>query len=516
MNTTRHGLEISRLEQTEHSHDILDALIVGGGIHGAGIARDLSGRGLRVALIEQFDLAAATSSKSTKLIHGGLRYLEHYEFRLVREALSERETLLRIAPHIVQPREFILTHVPGLRPRWMISLGLWLYDHLGDRDQLPASRSLRLNGSPYGTALRPELTHGFSYADCWVDDSRLVILNALDAAERGARIHTRTRLLAATPHQNVWRAKCEDLASGTHFELRARTIVNAAGPWVEDTLLRCAVTAQRARTRLVKGSHIVVPRMYVGDHAYMLQNPDGRIVFAIPFEGDYTLIGTTDVPYTDDPANVTISAEEIDYLCRTIAQHFHQPPQPSDVRWTFAGVRQLFDDHAQNASKVTRDYTLELTHDAERPPLLSIFGGKLTTYRKLAETVAARLRPHIGGSETSWTGREPLPGGALGTDLASFTQQVHQRWPFLNEALASRLARSYGSRIEHVLGEANAMEDLGLSFGAGLTQAEVEYLRTKEWAWNAEDILWRRTKLGLHMTPQQRSDLERYLAANPR
>jgi glycerol-3-phosphate dehydrogenase len=489
--------------------DSVDLLVVGGGVNGAGVARDAAGRGLKVALIEQADLAAATSSASTKLIHGGLRYLEFFEFRLVREALIEREQLLAIAPHIIRPMRFILPHVAGLRPRWQIRAGLFLYDHLGGRKRLPASRSVRLTGDAFGP-LQPSLRHGFAYADCWVDDSRLVVLNARDAADRGAAIHTRTRFVSASVREDCWVAHCE--RNGARFDIRARAIVNAAGPWVEQVLRALPRVQVDAQVRLIKGSHIVVPRLYDGEHAFMLQNPDGRIVFTIPYEQRYTLIGTTDVPFDGDPARVRISTEEIEYLCATVSSYFRSTLAPQAVHWTYAGVRPLSDDESANASKVTRDYRLELDESGDHPVLMSVFGGKITTYRRLAEMALSKLHPYVGGAAASWTDRSPLPGGDLPRgDFDAFLTGVRARWSFLAPEQALRLARAYGTRIDRILGDARRIEDLGEDYGAGLTRAEVDYLIAHEWARDAEDILWRRTKLGLHMSEAQRQRLHQSL-----
>jgi glycerol-3-phosphate dehydrogenase len=495
--------------------DNVDLLIIGGGINGAGIARDAVGRGLKVALVEQSDLAAATSSASTKLIHGGLRYLEFFEFRLVREALIERERLLQIAPHIIRPMQFILPHVEGLRPRWQIRAGLFLYDHIGGRKKLPASRAIRLDNSTYG-ALRADLRHGFAYSDCWVDDSRLVTLNALDAAERGAAIHTRTKFVAANVRDQLWHARCENQHTGRTFEIRARAIVNAAGPWVEQILRALPLVRSDAQVRLIKGSHIVLPQLFEGPHAFMLQNPDGRIVFAIPYERNCTLVGTTDIPFEGDPASVRISDEEIRYLCDTVNNYFRKTVTPKDVRWTYAGVRPLSDDEAVNASKVTRDYRLELAETSAHPPLLSVFGGKITTYRRLAEMALSKLQPHLGGTERDWTDRAPLPGGDLPrADFDSFFAGVRKRWAFLPDHVALRMARAYGTRIEKILGAARTMHDLGEHYGAGLTRAEVDYLIGHEWALTLDDILWRRTKLGLHLSEAERSRLDDALSTRP-
>jgi len=492
----------------------LDLLIVGGGINGVGIARDAAGRGLKVALVEQSDLASATSSASTKLIHGGLRYLESFEFRLVREALIEREKLLGIAPHIIRPMRFVIPHVRGLRPRWQIRLGLFFYDHVAGRRRLEASRNTRIAGTDFGECIQPQITHGFVYSDCWVDDSRLVVLNAMDAAQRGALIHTRTKLISAAPLGGLWTAQVEDQRLQQRREITARALVNAAGPWVQKVLQSVQRTAPvDTHVRLVKGSHLIVPQLYPGSHAYLLQNPDGRVVFTIPYEGRFTLIGTTDVPFEGDAGDVSIASEEIDYLCATVNAYFSKAVSPRDVLWTYAGVRPLTDDESKNASQVTRDYKLELTAGKGEPPLLAIFGGKITTYRRLAEAALHKLQPFIRGSTQSWTAQAPLPGGDLPRDdFEAFLAGVQRRWPFLPEALARRLSRAYGTRISEVIGAARHFDDLGQQFGAGLSQAEVTYLRKHEWALSAEDILWRRTKLGLHMTAAER---EAFAKENP-
>jgi glycerol-3-phosphate dehydrogenase len=495
----------------------VDLLIVGGGINGAGIARDAAGRGLKIMLVEQADLASATSSASTKLIHGGLRYLEFFEFRLVREALIERERLLRIAPHIIRPMQFILPHVPELRPRWLMRLGLFFYDHIGGRKILPASRSVRLANGAYG-ALRAGLDHGFAYSDCWVDDSRLVVLNALDAAQRGATIRTRTRFVTARVDGAQWLGTLQDLQSNETTQVRARAIVNAAGPWVQDVLQGFPEMPLTAQVRLVKGSHIVVPRLFNGEHAFMLQNPDGRIVFTIPYQEQFTLVGTTDVPFTGDATQVSISPEEILYLCKTVNSYFRKHIAPADVKWSYAGVRPLSDDESENASKVTRDYRLELTETTpEAPPLLSVFGGKITTYRRLAESALSKLQPHLNSSDKEWTDTVALPGGDLPrADFASFAAGVQKRWPFLSAQLAQRLARAYGTRVERILGKAQAMLDLGEHYGAGLTQSEIDYLVGHEWARSADDVLWRRTKLGLHLNESERQRVVQWFESQKR
>jgi glycerol-3-phosphate dehydrogenase len=491
--------------------DAFDLAVVGGGINGAGIARDAAGRGLSVGLLEQDDLASHTSSASTKLIHGGLRYLEHGELRLVRESLAERERLLQIAPHIVRPLRFVLPWVEGLRPRWLLRLGLFVYDHAGGREQLAASQALQLAGTPLGAPLRPELRTGFEYSDCQVEDSRLVVLNALDAAERGAAVHVRTRLDSATAGPAGWDLRCGDRT------LRARVLVNAAGAWVNDVLGRVGVEP-RQHLRLVKGSHLVLRRLYAGEQAYLLQGADRRVVFAIPWEQQYTLVGTTDVPFEGDPARVGISVQERDYLLACLGRFFRDPVGPADIRGTFAGVRPLFDDGSgRGAASVSRDYHLELQRHDTGAPVLSVYGGKITTYRRLAEHALSMLEalPGIGtrlAGKECWTGGKPLPGGDFaalepnGTDpvagqstdaLAAFTARARARWPGLPPTLVARLARTYGTRLVRILGDASSVDDLGGCLVADLTRAELRYLVEAEWARCAEDVLWRRTWLGI-------------------
>jgi glycerol-3-phosphate dehydrogenase len=497
---------------------VLDLLVAGGGINGAGIARDAAGRGLRVMLVEQGDLAEATSSASTKLIHGGLRYLEYYDFRLVREALRERERLIRIAPHIVWPLRFVLPHENAVRPAWLIRAGLFLYDHLGGRRSLPGSRGVRFApGESLGSALKPEIARGFVYSDAWVEDSRLVVLNALDAAERGADIRTRTRLLQARREARLWRAECENTRTGQRFSVAARALVNAAGPWVGQ-ILHAALGIRNGKTvRMVKGSHIVVRRLYDGEHAYILQNADRRIVFAIPYERDFTLIGTTDVPVDHLDGKPSISAAETAYLCASVNQYFSRGITPGDVVWSYAGVRPLYDDAANNASAVTRDYVLDIDRPPGAAPVLSVFGGKITTYRRLAEHALRKLVPEITGApatwRTAWTADAPLPGGDIpGAQFQTLLAALAENAPFLPPARALRLARAYGTRVWRLLGNARSLQDLGEDFGAGLTRAEIEYLVAQEWAETADDILWRRSKLGLHMTAQQREAVAAFLA----
>ena len=495
-----------------HSGDGFDLLIVGGGINGAGIARDAAGRGYRVQLVEQSDLAAFTSSASTKLIHGGLRYLEYGEFRLVREALIERERLLAIAPHVIWPLRFVLPHAEGLRPRWQIRLGLFAYDHIAGRKRLAPSASLRFDGTGLGAGLQSKLTRGFVYSDCWVEDSRLVVLNAMDAAARGASIVTRTRLRTAAPAGDHWMAELENVLTGERTTTRARAIVNAAGPWVGQVLQHSLGLRSRKHVRLIKGSHIVVPRLYEGDHAYLLQNPDRRVVFAIPYEHKFTLIGTTDVPMEGEPGPATISAAEIAYLCESVNRYLQRLISPDDIVWSYAGVRPLYDDDAASAAAVTRDYELEIEQEGHRPAVLSVFGGKITTYRSLAEHVLEKLQPLIGERAQAWTAKVALPGGAFKNgSFPAFLLDARQRWPFLPASLVARLARAYGTRMEKIVNDARTLSDLGEDFGAGLTCAEVDYLRQNEWARTAEDILWRRSKLGLHVPPETPARLREYL-----
>ena len=492
---------------------VYDLLVIGGGINGTGIARDAAGRGLRVLLCEKDDLASATSSASTKLIHGGLRYLEFYEFRLVREALMERERLLAIAPHIIWPLRFVLPYTKGLRPQWLLRTGLFLYDHLARLKTLPRSAAVRLAHSPYGAPLKPGIETGFLYSDCWVEDSRLVVLNAMDAAARGAEIRTRTCVTDARRVAGRWRATLRDAADGSELEVSARIVVNAAGPWVSETLGGTLGVTATAAVRLVKGSHIVTRRLYEGEHAYIFQNPDKRIVFVIPYEREFTLIGTTDVPHVGAPGPVSISADETVYLCESVERFFDRPVMPAAVVWSYSGVRPLFDDAAENASAVTRDYVLDVHDEGGAAPVLSVFGGKITTYRRLAEHALEKLAPYLPRSlAPAWTADTPLPGGAMpNADFDSWYAWFRGRAPFLPQPLAHRLARDYGTRALAILGDAARLADLGEEFGAGLTRAEVDYLVSNEWAQDAEDILWRRSKLGLHLSPAQVDRLRDYV-----
>ncbi len=486
---------------------MFDLAVIGGGINGAGIARDAAGRGASVLLLERGDLAQGTSSNSTKLIHGGLRYLEHYEFGLVREALSEREVLWGIAPHIIWPLRFILPHRPGLRPRWLLRMGLFLYDHIGGRKYLPAAQSVALAKHPAGKALKPEYTNAFAYSDGWVDDARLVVLNARDAADRGAEVRTRCEVTSLKREGDHWRIT----TSGEEF--RARAIVNAAGPRVLDLLGRAGEPTTQ-KMRLVRGSHIVVKKLFDHDFAYFFQLPDGRIFFAIPYEQDFTLIGTTDVDHTGGLDDVHASDEEIAYLCAGASEYFRTPVTPEDVVWTYSGVRPLIDDGSGKPEAATRGYSFELDGGADAAPLLSVFGGKITTYRQLAAAALKQLAPFCPPlTAREWTGEAPLPGGDFGiTEAPAKARALAGRYPFLGDAQAARLIRLYGTRAGVFLGEAASPADLGEAFGHGLTAAEVDYLITHEWARTAEDILWRRTKLGLHFTPAETARLEAYIS----
>ena len=500
----------------------VDVLVVGGGINGAGVARDLAGRGWRVLLCEQDDLAQHTSSAATKLIHGGLRYLEHREFSLVRKALQEREVLLRSAPHIIRPLRFVMPHDASLRPAWMIRAGLFLYDHLARRDILPPSTTVALRGHTLGECLQPRLSRAFVYSDGWVDDARLVVLAALDAQSRGAEILTRTRCIGAERGATSWTATLQPADGGAPRRVTARALVNAAGPWTESFLraqtrpARGEVLATRS-LRLVKGSHIVVPRCFEHDHAYVFQNADRRITFAIPYEERFTLIGTTDVEHEGAPGAVHIDPEEVRYLCEQASRWFRRPLHPHDVVWTYAGVRPLLDDEAGDPAAVTRDYLLEANLDAA--PLLSIWGGKLTTFRKLAEEAAGLVGRALGAERTAWTAQAPLPGGDLGAwvaasgrpdlDFGHFLAEAGRRYPWLAQSPLRRMARAYGSRIERVLAQSAA--GMGQEIAPGLYEAELDYLRREEWARGADDVLWRRSKLGLHCDAAQRARVAQWL-----
>ena len=492
--------------------EVYDLAVVGGGINGVGIAADAAGRGLSVFLCEKDDLASHTSSASSKLIHGGLRYLEHHEFRLVREALAEREVLLAKAPHIVKPMRFVLPHRPHLRPAWMIRAGLFLYDHLGKRERLPASRGLRFGA---GSPLKAEISRGFEYSDCWVDDARLVVLNARDAADRGAQVNTRTEVVALEREGDIWRATLKDRESGATRSVTARLAVNAAGPWVDRVLKGALKRNDTHNVRLVQGSHIVVRKLFDHDRAYIFQNGDGRIVFAIPYEQDFTLIGTTDRDYEGDPADVAATEEEIVYLTEAASEYFRKPITRGDVVWTYSGVRPLFDDGASKAQEATRDYVLKLDEGGRRDgaALINIFGGKITTYRRLALSVLEMIEKALGAKGPDWTATALLPGGDFPTTgLADLEAALARDFAFLPRPLIARLARSYGTRARDLLAGATSIDDLGPHFGADLYGREVAYLMQHEWARRAEDVLWRRSKLGLRVSAEQAQALEAWMA----
>lgn len=485
---------------------VFDLAIIGGGINGCGIARDASGRGLRVLLCEQGDLGGATSSASTKLIHGGLRYLEHYAFRLVREALTERGVLLGNAPHLIRPMRFVLPHHADLRPWWMLRAGLFIYDHLGGRN-LPPTRTVELSKDAAGAPLKPDFRRAFEYSDAAVDDARLVILNALDAREKGADIRPRTRCIEARREGALWRVVLE--RNGQRETLSARALVNAAGPWAGEVRARVAGDGEPAHIRLVKGSHIVVPRLFGHDRAYIFQHGDGRVIFAIPYEHDFTLIGTTDLDFRGDPASPAITESETAYLCRAVSEYFRDPVTPDMVRWSYAGVRSLYDDGASNAQDATRDYVLDLDDPPGEAPALHIYGGKITTYRKLAEAALKALKT----KGKPWTADVPLPGGDLAPDgIPDEVRRLLADYPFLSSATALRLVRAYGTRARHVVGSPEDAAVPGGSFGGGLHASEVRYLMRHEWAQTPEDILWRRTKLGLRINEIDTESLARFMA----
>jgi glycerol-3-phosphate dehydrogenase len=496
----------------------VDVLVVGGGINGAGIARDLAGRGLGVLLCEKDDLAAHTSSSSTKLIHGGLRYLEHLEFALVRKALAEREVLLRCAPHVIRPLRFVMPHDPGMRPVWMVRAGLFLYDHLARREVLGASRTIDLRHHKAGPALKPALQKAFVYSDGWVDDSRLVVLNAIDAAERGATILTRWACVDARRDADAWQLQLRS-GRGQRHQLRARALVNAAGPWAAQFLTEHAHAPRTKSLRLVKGSHIVVRQLFDHDHAYIFQNPDKRIIFVIPYEGEFTLIGTTDVEHLGAIDEARIDEAEVQYLCNQASRYLAQPVRPEQVVWTYSGVRPLLDDETGDPSAVTRDYALQLD-GGPGAPILSVWGGKLTTYRKLAEEAADRLTPALGMARGAWTRTARLPGGDLDawigaarrpdTDFERFVQALALRNPELPAPLCRRLARAYGARAEQLLGGG----PLGAQVAPGLFEAELHYLHRCEWARTADDVLWRRSKLGLHFSSGENAAVHEWCAAH--
>lgn len=491
--------------------EVFDVVVVGGGINGAGVAADAAGRGLKVLLCEQNDLASATSSNSSKLIHGGLRYLEHYEFKLVRQALAEREVLIKNAPHIIKPLTFRLPHQRHLRPSLMIRAGLFLYDNLAERVTLPASRGIKFTKD---SPLEGNITKGFEYSDGWVDDARLVVLNALAAQDKGAQIKTQTKCIKADRHNNIWTITLQDTLTGDTEIIRSKSVVNAAGPWVAKLFDEALTLKSPQNIRLVKGSHIVVPRLHDQPEAYMLQNADQRIVFVIPFEEDFSLIGTTDVEYNGDPAEVKISDDEIEYLLDITNDYFKQKISKEDIVTTYSGVRPLLDDESVDAQKVTRDYTLELEDFNGKAPILSIFGGKITTYRKLAEAAVDKLSGYFEDIGEKWTANSPLPGGNF-VNLAAFHEEVARRFPWLPEKMRKRFIRSYGSRLFDLLANIHSINELGEHFGADLYAREVDFLIEQEWAINSQDIIWRRTKRGLYLSTQELARVEEYLAQHP-
>ncbi|HUW36177.1 MAG TPA: glycerol-3-phosphate dehydrogenase [Rhodocyclaceae bacterium] len=496
----------------DSSPSAYDLLIIGAGINGAGIARDAAGRGLSVLIVDQGDIGGATSSASSKLIHGGLRYLEFYEFRLVAEALAEREVLLRIAPHLTRPLRFVMPHVPSLRPAWMIRLGLLLYDSLGRlrrRATLPGSRSLDLSGSILGEALQDRYRRAFSYYDVATDDARLTLANARAAADLGARLMTRTRFANARREQGFWHATLEGAAGEGCSEIRARALVNAAGPWAAGVMAGLPGQKGRAGVQLVKGSHVVVPRLYPGDHAYLLQNDDRRVVFLLPFEEIYTLIGTTE-QRVDEPESAPVSADEINYLCRAASRYTRVPVTPGDVVWSYSGVRPLTDDGAGNPSAVSRDYSFVLD-DADQAPALSVIGGKLTTYRKLAEAALAKLSPWFAQMGPAWTDTRPLPGGDFDT-LPKLVAKLQRRHPDLPKQWLAQIAHRHGSLASAVIGEAKNVAELGRDFGGGLYERELRYFVEHEWARSVEDIVWRRSKAGLALSEAQLAELALWCA----
>ncbi len=492
---------------------VYDLAIIGGGVNGCGIARDAAGRGLSAVLFEQGDLGGATSSASTKLIHGGLRYLEYYQFRLVREALREREVLLRAAPHLVWPIRLILPHHAGLRPRWLLRLGLFAYDHLATGRTLPATRTIDLRHDPAGVPLQSIYRTAFEFSDCRVDDSRLVILNAIDARARNASINPRTRCVSAKRQDGLWTLKLESTETQEPSIVLARALVNAAGPWASAVLQHIVSAKTPARVRLVKGSHIVVRKLFDHGRAYMFQNKDGRILFVIPFEEDFTLIGTTDQDFTGEPANANADEDEIAYLCAAAGEYLRVPVRREDIVWTYSGVRGLYDDGASKAQEATRDYVLELDAPGGRAPLLTVFGGKITSYRRLAEAALARLAPHVPICGAPWTAGAPLPGGDVPAGgIPALEWSLRKAHPFLSETHARRLVRAYGTRATALTANARGPKDLGRHFGAGLTEREVVYLMKEEWARNASDVLWRRSKLGLRFSEFETATLERFMA----
>jgi glycerol-3-phosphate dehydrogenase len=492
---------------------IYDLFVIGGGINGTAIARDAQGRGIKTFLAEQNDLASGTSSASTKLIHGGLRYLEHYEFKLVRHALMEREVLLNSAPHIIWPLRFVLPHHSGLRPWPILRLGLFLYDHLGGRKILPGTRSVDFRNDVTGQPLKEDFTRGYEYSDCWVEDARLVVLYARDAANRGAIIRTRTKVLSARRDDGIWSIDID--SKGKKENVKARVIVNAAGPWVSQVLAGVVGRNDPDKIRMVKGSHLVVDKLYDHDRCYIFQNADGRICFAIPYEYNYTLIGTTDEDHKGDPGKPEMTEKERDYMLKAVSEYFKKPVTKEMVRWAYAGIRPLYDDGASKAQEATRDYVLKLDHPQDQALMMSVFGGKITTSRVLGETVVQQLKPFFPSMTGDWTASSKLPGGINYGDVEAYVAEIRKKYSFLKPHDALRLFRAYGSDTEEILNGARFSADLGESFGP-LSEREIEFLKTKEWAETADDILWRRSKLGLHMSDADQAALRAHLDGSGR
>ncbi|PIJ51183.1 glycerol-3-phosphate dehydrogenase [Erwinia sp. OLTSP20] len=485
-----------------------DLIVIGGGINGAGIAADAAGRGLSVLMLEAQDLACATSSASSKLIHGGLRYLEHYEFRLVSEALAEREVLLKLAPHIAFPMRFRLPHRPHLRPAWMIRIGLFMYDHLGKRTSLPGSKSVRFDAD---SVLKPEIVRGFEYSDCWVDDARLVVLNAQEVVRRGSEVRTRTRVTRAWREDGLWVVEAENIDSGETFSWRAKGLVNAAGPWVRELFDNKLHLKSPYGIRLIKGSHIVVPRVHNQKQAYILQNEDNRIVFVIPWMDEFSIIGTTDVEYQGDPQDVRIDDNEIDYLLKVYNAHFRKTLSKEDVVWNYSGVRPLCDDESDSPQAITRDYTLDVHDDNGQAPLLSVFGGKLTTYRKLAEHAMEKLAKYYPTAGAAWTRNGVLPGGNFSGSRDDYAVSLRRRYSFISEGMARHYARTYGSNSEVLLGEAQSLTELGENFGHEFYEAELRYLVKHEWVRKLDDAIWRRTKQGMWLNEAEKARISEWL-----
>ncbi|WP_075182925.1 glycerol-3-phosphate dehydrogenase [Pantoea sp. 1.19] len=486
-----------------------DLIVIGGGINGAGIAADAAGRGLSVLMLEAQDLACATSSASSKLIHGGLRYLEHYEFRLVGEALAEREVLLKMAPHIAFPMRFRLPHRPHLRPAWMIRAGLFLYDHLGKRTSLPASKGLRFGAD---SVLKPEIVRGFEYSDCWVDDARLVVLNAQEVVKQGGEVRTRTKVTRAWREDGLWMVEAQDVDSGDTTTWRAKGLVNAAGPWVKQFFDDGLQLKSPYGIRLIKGSHIVVPRAHPEKQAYILQNEDNRIVFVIPWMDEFSIIGTTDVEYNGDPKAVHIDDNETDYLLKVYNAHFKKTLSRDDIVWTYSGVRPLCDDESDSPQAITRDYTLDVHDDNGQAPLLSVFGGKLTTYRKLAEHAMEKLSKYYPHAKGAWTRNAVLSGGQIGGSSEDYAAHLRRQYRFISEGMARHYARTYGSNSEQILQGATSLDDLGECFGHHFYEAELRYLVEHEWVRECDDAIWRRTKLGMWLDQPQQQRVASWLA----